>query len=78
MLTKTVDIKTGQADLEDLLILVQAGDEVLLVDGNTPLARLVPAESSAQSRIAGLHAGMISVSDDFDEPLPDEFWLGGE
>jgi Protein of unknown function (DUF2281) len=27
-------------------------------------------------RVAGLHAGQTWVSDDFDEPLPDEFWLG--
>ena len=28
------------------------------------------------TRVAGLHAGMAWVSNDFDEPLPDEFWLG--
>ena len=27
-------------------------------------------------RVVGLHPGAISMSDDFDEPLPDEFWLG--
>jgi len=27
-------------------------------------------------RIAGLHEGQTVMSDDFDEPLPDEFWLG--
>ncbi|SKB06027.1 hypothetical protein SAMN02745166_04403 [Prosthecobacter debontii] len=26
----------------------------------------------------GLHAGMITMSDDFNEPLPDSFWLGEE
>jgi hypothetical protein len=25
----------------------------------------------------GLFRGQIWMSDDFDEPLPDEFWLGG-
>lgn len=30
------------------------------------------------SRTPGLHAGMIHMSDDFDAPLPDEFWLGEE
>ena len=29
-------------------------------------------------RIAGLFAGAIQTSDDFDDPLPDEFWLGEE
>ncbi|HEY1082343.1 MAG TPA: hypothetical protein VGE29_08790 [Prosthecobacter sp.] len=27
-------------------------------------------------RIAGLGKGAWAVSDDFDDPLPDEFWLG--
>lgn len=28
-------------------------------------------------RIAGLHAGStLYISDDFDDPLPDSFWLG--
>jgi hypothetical protein len=28
-----------------------------------------------EKRIAGLHAGAIHTSEDFDEPLPDEFWI---
>lgn len=30
------------------------------------------------SRIAGLHAGEGWIGEDFDEPLPDDFWLGRE
>jgi hypothetical protein len=26
----------------------------------------------------GLFAGQIQISDDFDEPLPDSFWLNGK
>jgi hypothetical protein len=29
-----------------------------------------------KKRIAGLGEGTIWISDDFDDPLPDEFWLG--
>lgn len=52
----------------------------------TGLAQQMPSDMLMQKengksvlpkhRIAGLHAGMIWVSDDFDEPLTDEFWLG--
>jgi hypothetical protein len=35
------------------------------------------AEVPAQ-RVLGLHEGMVWMSDDFDEPLPDAFWLGQE
>lgn len=33
-------------------------------------------KSTSRPRIAELHAGTAWVSDDFDDPLPDEFWLG--
>lgn len=32
--------------------------------------------SSPQQRILGLHQGMGWMSDDFNDPLPDEFWMG--
>ncbi len=34
------------------------------------------ANSSNLPRIPGLHKGEICMSDDFNEPLPDELWLG--
>lgn len=39
-----------------------------------------PIEETApeQPRIAGLHAGLGWISPDFNDPLPDEFWLGEE
>ena len=37
-----------------------------------------PAEAvlSKQPRVFGQYQGRISMSEDFDEPLPDSFWLG--
>jgi hypothetical protein len=34
------------------------------------------SNSSSSPRIADLHKGLIWTSEDFNEPLPDEFWLG--
>ncbi len=31
---------------------------------------------TAQERPIGHYAGKMKMSDDFDAPLPDEFWLG--
>jgi len=72
MLAKTIDIRKERTDLEDLLSLVAEGTEVLLTEGDTPLARLVPIGK----RVAGLHAGAIWATEDFDEPLPEGFWTG--
>jgi len=33
-------------------------------------------ETPLKERIPNLHPGAIWTSDDFDDPLPDEFWLG--
>ena len=32
--------------------------------------------TGATPRAAGLHLGAIWTSEDFDEPLPEEFWTG--
>jgi antitoxin (DNA-binding transcriptional repressor) of toxin-antitoxin stability system len=74
MLTKTVDVLEAQTNLHDLLSLVREGTEVVLTEGTTPLARLLPIGVSPTPRIAGLHGGAIWTSEDFDESLPEEFW----
>jgi hypothetical protein len=38
----------------------------------------VVASGTGNLRILGLHKGSMWLSDDFDDPLPDEFWFGGE
>lgn len=74
MLTKTVDVRETQTNLQELLSLVREGTEIVLTEGPTPLARLVPIVASSAQRVAGLHAGAIWTSEDFDEPLAEEFW----
>ena len=76
MLTKTVDIQEAQTNLKELLSLALKGIEVVLTEGGIPLVRLAPIASPTKQRTAGLHAGTIWTSEDFDEPLSDEFWTG--
>lgn len=33
-------------------------------------------QQPTQKRVLGLNQGKIWISDDFNDPLPDEFWLG--
>ena len=72
----TIDIRDGQPQLSDLLDLMATGDEVLIVEGDRRLARLVPIPQDKKERVPDLNKGTIWISDDFDDPLPDEFWLG--
>jgi hypothetical protein len=36
----------------------------------------VSINAKTKKRVAGLNRGEIHMSEDFDSPLPDEFWLG--
>lgn len=71
----TIDIRDLSARLDEVLALASAGREVILLDGSTPRARLVPL-AAARQRVAGLHAGALQPAPDFDAPLPDDFWAG--
>jgi len=70
-----IDIRDFPARFEEALALATAGHEVVLLDGPTPRARLMPY-GPAPPRIAGLHTGAIQPAPDFDAPLPDDFWAG--
>jgi antitoxin (DNA-binding transcriptional repressor) of toxin-antitoxin stability system len=77
-MTKTVDIEEAKAQLPELVSLALEGNEVIISEGDKPVARLVPIPQTGQTRVADLNKGEIWTSDDFDEPLPDEFWLGSD
>ena len=77
-MTQTVTIDEAQNKLQDLLAQALAGNEVIITDRGKPVARLVPVAPAKKKRVAGLNRGTIWTSEDFDQPLPDEFWLGHE
>ena len=45
---------------------------------DTALAQLESMPALMPKRMPDLHIGQTWVSDDFDAPLPDSFWLGEE
>ena len=74
----TVEVKEAQDRLHELLAKVAEGNEVILTEDDRPFARISPIPRPAGPRIPDLHPGAFQPSDDFDAPLPDEFWLGEE
>jgi len=77
MATKTVSVKDAQAQFLELLELVSMGNRVVIQKDEEPLAEIVGINVPKKGkRVAGLNRGKIRMSDDFDAPLPDEFWLG--
>lgn len=78
MPTQTVNLDKVEKQLAELLAIVEHNGEIVIAQNGKPLARLEPVTPKKKKRIAGLNRGMIWTSGDFDEPLPDEFWLGKE
>lgn len=69
-----ITLEQAGAELERLVREVQQGEEIILTDGNRPVARLVPVLSTEvlQPRQPGSACGQILyMADDFDAPLAD-------
>jgi len=74
-MTRTVNIDEAKNHLAELVDQSVAGTEVIITEKGKAVARLIgiPPE---KRRVAGLNRGTIWTSDDFDEPVPNEFWIG--
>ncbi|HEV8054390.1 MAG: type II toxin-antitoxin system Phd/YefM family antitoxin [Chloroflexi bacterium] len=68
---KTVSVFEAKTHLSRLLQRVSAGEEIVISRRNRPIARLVPIVGRPVFT-PGQFAGRIALSDDFDEPLPDD------
>ncbi len=77
-MTKTVDVEEAKERLPELVSIALEGNEVIISEDDKPVARLAPIPSTGRKRVMGLHRGVAWMSEDFDEPLPDEVWPGGD
>jgi antitoxin (DNA-binding transcriptional repressor) of toxin-antitoxin stability system len=78
---RTVTLEEAQGHLDELATLVEQGEEVELIRPGKPTLKIVMDKSNrvAKPRTFGQYAGQpYSMSEDFDAPLPDAFWLGEE
>jgi len=76
MATKTVELSEAQDQLAELVAQAASGMDVILTEGNAPRARLLAVAGGSARRVPGLHPASMETSDDFDAPLPDDFWAG--
>ncbi len=67
-----VTIDEIQRDPLKYLHQVEAGETLVIVRSNKPIAELRPIASGKQLRPFGLCAGEFVVPDDFDAPLPED------
>jgi prevent-host-death family protein len=69
----SVTVDEMQRDPSKYLRQVEAGETIVIVQADKPIAELRPISSnSKQLRPFGLCAGEFTVPDDFDAPLPED------
>ena len=68
-----VTIQDAQANFPAILARVAAGESLVLVDQDKPVAELKPvAQPARKPRTFGLSKGLYTVPDNFNDPLPDD------
>jgi prevent-host-death family protein len=68
----TVTIHTAKTTLSQLLVRVEAGEEIVLARGKVPVAKIVPYRAATPKRRFGAFRGVASAGPEFFEPLPDD------
>jgi prevent-host-death family protein len=68
----TVSMHAAKTQLSKLIAQVEAGEEVVILRGREPVARLVAIGDRAPRRAFGALAGQVVVPPAFFEPLPDD------
>ncbi|MEY4608132.1 MAG: hypothetical protein RL625_349 [Gemmatimonadota bacterium] len=67
---KTVTMHKAKSTLSQLVAEVEAGEEIIIMRGKVPAARLVGL-NAAPARAFGALAGQVAVTAAFFEPLPE-------
>ncbi len=68
---RVVNIHEAKTHLSKLLEKVAAGEEIVIAKAGKPVARLVPTSSTSNKPILGTERGKVTISDDFNDPLPE-------
>jgi len=83
------DNQLKAADLQPLVDKLSTEERLRLANYALRIAQQISAQGPPEvanavappgrtGRQPGLHSGAATTSDDFDAPLPDEFWLGSQ
>jgi prevent-host-death family protein len=68
-MSEKINIDDAKTRLSELVDLAEAGEEIIIVRGGRPAARLVPLRAVAVKRKRGRMRGRIRIGPDFDAPL---------
>lgn len=66
-----VDIEEAKTSLPALIDAAVKGEEVVIAKDGEHVVRLVPVSRAKRAPLFGSAEGLITMADDFDEPLED-------
>jgi prevent-host-death family protein len=66
-----ITLDEASQHLSDLIEAALGGDEIIIMKDNQPVVKLIPVLPVKHRRQPGSAKGLITISDDFDEPLED-------
>lgn len=72
MTESVYNLYQAKTALSKLVDRAAAGEEIVIAKAGIPLAKLVPVTEARRPRKPGGWEGEIWISEDFDEPLPDD------
>lgn len=70
---KTVNIHEAKTHFSQLINQALSGEEIIIARGGKALIRLTPYIKESSPRKGDQLTGLMTVSDDFDAPLPEDF-----
>ena len=70
-MTLTLNVTDTSFNLTQLLKRARQGEDIIIVEGERPVARFVLLEKNKLRRVPGTAQGQIIIAEDFDAPLPE-------
>ncbi|MEQ1790326.1 MAG: type II toxin-antitoxin system prevent-host-death family antitoxin [Rickettsiales bacterium] len=67
------NIHETKTNLSAILQKVEAGEDVVIMRAGKPIARLMPYAELAPRKL-GIFKGKINIPEDFDSPMPEEWF----
>ncbi len=76
-MSTTVTVQEAKAQLSELIHLAEQGEEIIIAQDDEAKVKLVPVlPKNIGKRVFGEYRGKIRMSEDFNDPLPNDFWFG--
>ena len=70
-----ISLQEAKDKLPELINLVEQGEEIFIIGDNKTKIKLVSFTEKPKKRVFGQHREQVIISEDFNSPISDNFWL---